>query len=178
MFYSASHIHIMNKDKNNRTLNSEESKLPSFLENPDRYSDTLKVPEGYFESLNMRIVDSLQAAENKSAQSLRPAIFRPVLWVPAVATVIIAMLIIVMVPKTKETVIPAPDEWSELNMAYDATYAEEAILSERFTLDNEIENNTILIESAAMTGNSIPSDEEISAYLKDQEVDIELLTEN
>ena len=63
-------------------------------------------------------------------------------------------------------------------MAYDATYAEEALLAESHSIDQELENKDINYSaSASLTGNNEPTKEEILKYLKEHEMESELLNE-
>jgi hypothetical protein len=70
------------------------------------------------------------------------------------------------------------DEWTQINMAYDASYAEEAILAESNTIDKALENKDVsYIASASYNGENEPTIDEITEYLKEQEIDTDILNE-
>ena len=93
-------------------------------------------------------------------------------------TVTVAVLLIFIVPGEKNLTIPVADEWTEINMAYDASYAEEALLSESNTIENYIENKDIsYIASASLTTANEPSVDEITEYLKEHEIETDILNE-
>ena len=84
-----------------------------------------------------------------------------------------------VLPEKKAVEIPEVDEWTEIRMAFDASYAEEVLLSESHTVDREIENIDLsYIQSATYTGKNEPTRDEISEYLKDQEIEPDILNEH
>jgi hypothetical protein len=139
-------------------------------------SNGIKVPEGYFDTLSPRIVDAINI-QSRSKVTI-PFYRKPILWAPVMATILTAVLLIFVVPSKKTTTIPAINEWSEMEMGYDASYADEVLFTESYNIENEIENTESLTKSAALSNNTdVLTDDEISAYLKDQNVDIEVITE-
>ena len=161
----------------NQTNNPEQ--LSPVLEQLRKEVSGFKVPDGYFDSLSPRIVDEIKRREHTSfINDLILSIRKPWVWAPSMAVVVVAVMLIFVVPAKKETVIPATDEWTEINMAYDASYAEEAILAESHSIDQELENKDINYSaSASITGKNEPTKEEIAKYLKEHEYDADLLTE-
>ncbi len=153
--------------------------LPKVLEQLRKEVSGFKVPDGYFDSLNSRIVDGITNQENIAISKRVVLSFRkPWVWVPTLATVVVATLLIFVVPAKQDTAMPVSDEWTEINMAYDATYAEEALLAESHSIDQELENKDINYSaSASLTGNNEPTKEEILKYLKEHEMESELLNE-
>jgi hypothetical protein len=137
-----------------------------------------KVPYGYFDSLNPRIADAIQKQENRSVfKTFFFSFRRPLVWAPSMA-LIITILLIIVIPTRKEPVSEVTDEWNEISMAYDPSYAEEVFFTESNLIDTELENADNNIMTVSITGNNEPTDEEITKYLKDQDVDPELLIEN
>lgn len=136
-----------------------------------------KVPEGYFDSLSPRIADRITKNANRSFLSASlPVIRKPIIWAPALATAVVAVLLLFVIPDKKPMPVPIFDEWTELNMAYDASYAEEVLLAESHSIDNALDNTDVgYVATASTTEDTEPTDEEISEYLKAQEIDPELL---
>ena len=136
-----------------------------------------KAPAGYFDSLSPRIAESIKKRENSSfLKALLPSFTKPVVWAPAMATVIVAVLLIFVVPDKKATTLPVTDEWTQIKMAYDPSYAEEALLAESNTIDMYIENKGISnIASASLTTANEPSLDEITEYLKEHEIETDNL---
>jgi hypothetical protein len=88
-----------------------------------------------------------------------------------------AMVVSYILVKKDSAVLPVTDEWTQINMAYDASYAEEALLAESSTIDKELETgNMNKISYASITQNE-PTVDEITNYLKDQEIDTDILNE-
>jgi len=89
------------------------------------------------------------------------------------------MLFIFIIPAKKTIPPTTTDEWIELNMAYDDSYAEEALLAESYTIENELELSEIDISKpASATDVSELTDEEITEYLINQDIDPDFITEN
>jgi len=158
---------------------SDKEKLPSVLEELKKEVQGLKIPDGYFDSLSPRIVDRIKKQENRTfIKSIILAFRKPLVWAPVMATLVVAVLLIFMIPAKKASTIPVTDEWTELNMAYDASYAEEVFLAESHSIDKEIESKDInYSEPVSLTGQNGPTTEEIAKYLKEHEFDADLLNE-
>lgn len=156
-----------------------ENHLP-FLESLKQENQGFRVPDGYFDSLSPRIVDAIKKQENKSfIRILIPVFRKPVFWAPLAATSVIAVLLLFGIPTEKMPAVQITDEWTELTLAYDASYAEEALLAESRAIDNELEITDIdLTESASFTGMNEPTDEEITRFLEEQEIDNDILIQN
>lgn len=139
-----------------------------------------KVPDGYFNTLSPRIMDNIKKRENKTLFSeIILRISKPIVWTPAIITVVVALLLIFVVPEKKESSVNTYDEWSEINMAYDASYAEEVLLAESNNIDTELDKNAVNgLESIALSAVEEPADEEIIDYLNKQEIETEVLIEN
>ena len=166
------------KDISKKTDHSE-NHFP-FLESLKHENQGFRVPDGYFDSLSPRIVDEIKKQGNKSfIRILIPVVRKPVFWAPLAATSVIAILLLFAIPAEKVPAVQITDEWTELTMAYDASYAEEALLAESHAIDNELEvANIDFMESAPITGMNEPTDEEITKYLKEQEIDNDILIPN
>ncbi len=151
-------------------------KLPQALEALKKDPCGLQVPEGYFDTLSPHIVDKLGKPKGTFRHSLFTAIGKPSVWSPVLATVLVALTFIFIIPRNTISVTSRYDTLTELNNGYDASFAEDVILAESNTLEAEIET------SPAFTANPVQfggvnhlTDEEIASYLKDQEIETELL---
>ena len=157
---------------------NETEQFSPVLEKMRHGTQGFKVPDGYFDSLSPRIVESIKKQENSSfLKALVPTFGKPVVWAPVMATVIVAVLLIFVVPGKKDSTIPVADEWTELNMAYDESYAEEVLLAESTAIDKELENTVLSdIETISLALNE-PTIDEITQYLEEQETDTDILNE-
>lgn len=158
----------------------ENDNLPSWLESARHETNGLKVPVGYFDVLGPGIIDRIKEQENKAlSKSHVPAFRKPFVWAPVLAIAIVAVLFIFIIPAKKTIPPTTTDEWIELNMAYDDSYAEEALLAESYTIENELELSEIDISKpASATDVSELTDEEITEYLINQDIDPDFITEN
>lgn len=158
----------------------ENESLPPMLSKLRTGADGNNTPDGYFDSLGSRIADRI--ANRKSASFLSvtfPSVSKPLVWVPTLAAVIVVVALVFVLPEKKAVEIPEVDEWTEIRMAFDASYAEEVLLSESHSVDREIENIDLsYIQSATYTGKNEPTRDEISEYLKDQEIEPDILNEH
>ncbi len=167
------------KPKNNISEQTSENDFLSPLpESAKTEANGYKVPDGYFDSLGSRITDRIILEENKAFKKSQIPVFRkPALWAPLLATSIVAVLLVFVIPAKKTATIPATDEWNEINMAYDASYAQEVLFTESNSMDFELENAVIsLSESNTSKGINEITDDEITDYLKDQELDLDMIT--
>src|SRR5664279_1132759 len=99
----------------NQTIDNEQ--LPTVLQELRKEANGFKVPDGYFDSLSPRIIDRVKIPEHNSFSHVLVSSFqRPRVWVPVMATLLVAVLLIFVVPAKKASTIPATDEWTELNM--------------------------------------------------------------
>jgi hypothetical protein len=160
-------------------ISNDTEALSSVLQELKKEANGFRVPDGYFDSLSPRIVDRINTQHHASFSNVLVSSFRkPRVWAPVMATLLVAVLLIFVVPAKKASTVPATDEWTELNMAYDASYAEEAILAESHTIDKELENKDInYSEPVSLNGKNEPTAEEIAKYLKEHEFDADLLNE-
>lgn len=138
-----------------------------------------KVPEGYFDSLNSRIVDTITNREKiSSTKYFLQSFHKPLIWAPALAVLLIGIVIIFTIPLKSKAPVPVADEWTEINMAYDASYAAEAILSESHLLDNAVEIEDVNYKDHSfLSGKNTPSKEEITKFIQDHDLETELLIE-
>ncbi len=156
----------------------ETEKLPPTLEKLRKDAPRFRVPDGYFDSLSPRIVDSIKKQENRSLiKVLVPTFRKPLIWAPALATVVVAVFLFFVIPAKNTSTNQVADEWTQINMAYDESYAQEALLSNNITIDNELENPVSSnIGTEALTKNQ-PTVNEIKEYLKEHENEIDILNE-
>lgn len=169
----------MNLKQNISIKTNETEQLSPVLEKLRQENQGFKVPDGYFDSLSPRIVDCIQKQENKSfINTLVNAFGKPLVWAPALASVTVVLFLVFAVPSKKTSIPQITDEWTEINMAYDESYAEEIYLAESNIIDEEMENTDAnYITSASFTTNSEPTINEITEYLKEQEIDTDILNE-
>lgn len=157
---------------------NEAEQLPPILDKLKQEARELKAPDGYFDSLSPRIVDEIKKRENRSILQQFVHTFRkPLIWAPAMATVVVAVLFIFVIPTKKASTIQVSDEWTELKMAYDPSYAEEAILAESITVDKELESSVISTKETVSFAQKEPTVDEITRYLKENEIEPDLLNE-
>jgi hypothetical protein len=168
------------KVKQNISDQSSNSEQPSpVLEKLRHEVSAFKVPDGYFDSLSPRIVDRIKKQENRSLlKAVIPQFSNRSVWRSAMAVMIFAALIVSYILVKKDTAaLPDTDEWAQINMAYDASYAEDVLLAESLAFDKELETTDMSkIDNTEIT-HSEPSAEEILNYLKEQEIDTDILTE-
>ena len=166
------------KPINNQPVN-ETDHVPDFIQELRNNGKGFNVPEGYFSSLSPRIVDRINNQKNSSFSTLFKPVFRKrLILVPAMASIIIALILIFSPPSTKNQPVVLVDELTEMNMAYDISYAEEALLAEAHIIDNELESTNADIVDVAFNKENEPTDDEITEYLKGQEIDPEILNQN
>jgi len=154
---------------------------PTILEQLKNETHGLSVPDQYFETLNTRIVDRIRLKDEKSFFNflLPSQLKKPVFWAPIFITSIAAIIMIGVLPIKTYQSPQLLDEWSEIGIAYDPTYAEEALLAEGSNLDVEIEKADIKkIESVSFVIQHEPTDEEITAFIKDHALDTNILNQN
>lgn len=157
---------------------NDTEQLSPVLEKLKRDVEAFKVPDGYFDSLSPRIIDRIQEQENRSFSKRFVLSFRkPFVWAPSLATVVVAVLLIFVIPAKKASTLQVVDEWTEINMAYDASYAEEAVFSESITIDKELANSDINNTEAISFTHKEPTADEIKAYLKEHETETDILNE-
>jgi len=173
------HIFIMKLKQNNSKQKSDTESLPPVLEKLRQEGSGFKVPDGYFDSLSPRIVDNINHQGKSSIFKTFSLSFRkPLIWASVTATILVAVILIIVIPMKKEPAVLVVDEWTELNMAYDASYAEEVFLAESNTIDSELEKVDIkYIESGVLSTENEPSIEEITEYLNEQQIDTDSITE-
>lgn len=169
-------IHIMKTKPNTNQPVNDKDAVPDFLQELRNKDSGFNVPSGYFSTLSPRIVDRINHQKNSSLFSIPLGVLRKRLMVaPAMATVILTLILIFSIPTTKNKPAFIVDELAEMNMAYDVSYAEEAMLAETHIIDYELESTNADIESVAINKENEPTVEEITEYLIGQEIDPEIL---
>lgn len=153
--------------------------LSPFMERLRQDGNGFKVPDGYFDSLSPRIVDEIKKQENRSiSRAIIPQYRKPLVWRSIMAVMVFAAMIISFILVKKDsTVLPATDEWTELNMAYDASYAEEALLAESNTIETELASSEINNKELISFTQKEPTIDEITEYLKEHETNTDILNE-
>jgi len=166
------------KQRISNQTNSTDNLTP-VLENLRHEVSGFKAPNGYFDSLSSRIVDRIQKQENKSFPEILLHSFRkPVIWAPSLATLVVVLLLIFVIPANKTSIDQPADEWTQINMAYDPSYAEEVVLAESNTIDKELEGKEIkYYDPASLQAKNEPTDTEINEYLKDHALETDVLNQ-
>jgi len=169
----------MKVKQNISNQSNDTEQLSPVFEKLKRETKGLKVPDGYFDSLSPRIVDSIKKQENRSLiKTFFLSIRKPLVLAPAMASVVVVLFLVFAVPSKKASTIQVSDEWTELNMAYDESYAAEVYLSESSIIDNELENKDVnYIAATSVSAKNEPTLEEITEYLKDHDIDTEILND-
>ena len=168
----------MNLKQNISNQTNETEQLSPVLEKLRQDVQGFKVPDGYFDALSPRIADSVNKQDRSFVKTLLPTLRKPLVWAPAMASVVVVLLLVFAVPSKKASTIQVIDEWAELNMAYDESYAAEVYLSESSIIDNELEKKDAnYIAAASVSAKSDPTLDEITEYLKDQDIDTDILNE-
>lgn len=176
------HINIMKtNNKISQQTYPDHDTLPPLLENLRKEKQGQQVPEGYFDTLSPRIVDRIG---NRNRQNrlfiILTTIRKKFVWAPVMATSVIAVLLIFVIPGPKQLPVAPSDELSQILMAYDPSYAEESMLTESEMIDNEIDKSDTFSsgsENSFDSSDTGPTDDEIAEYLKNQEIETEMLTE-
>ncbi len=169
----------MKSKQNKPDLTNEDGFLPEIPEEMRKETGGFKAPAGYFDSLSPRIIDRINSKEQSSISNVLISVFKkPLVWVPVMATLLVIVSLVFLIPSQKETPVIVVNEISDISMAYDPSYAQEAILLESHTLETRLENSNIdYTQTSILNGQNGPSAEEIIKYLKDNDVDTELLNE-
>lgn len=160
--------------------NDQNEDQSPFLEKIRLESRGTRVPAGYFDSLGPRIVDKILKQENRSFFKQSERLYNnPRVWAPVFATMLLAIILIFVIPAKKETCIPVTDELTMIQMVYDDSYAEEALLSESDYVEVEIAKTDINYYAASyLSGEANElTEKEITDYLKENVTDPDILTE-
>ena len=169
----------MKSKQNKPNLTNDDGLLPEILQEMRKETGGFKAPAGYFDSLSPRIIDRINSKEHGSISKVLISGFKkPLVWVPVMATLLVIIALVFLIPSQKESPLVVVNEISDISMAYDPSYAQEAMLIESHTLETKLENSNIdYTQTSILNGQDEPSAEEIIKYLKDNDVDTELLNE-
>lgn len=169
----------MKSKQNKPDLTNEDGPLPEILEEMRKEAGGFKAPAGYFDSLSPRIIDRINMKEHSSIINVFISGYKkPLVWVPVMATLLVIVSLVFLIPSQKESPLVVVNEISDISMAYDPSYAQEAILLESHTLETKLENSNIdYTKTSILNGQNGLSEDEIIKYLKDNEIDTELLNE-
>lgn len=161
----------------NQTNNEEQ--LSPVLEKLRQEVGAFNVPDGYFDSLSSHIVDRIQNQEKRSFVTVLIHAFRkPLIWAPSLASVAVILLLVFVFPANKTSKDQPADEWTQINMAYDPSYAAEVVLAESNTIDKELEGKEIkYYNPATLQPKNEPTDAEIQDYLKDHALESDFLNQ-
>jgi hypothetical protein len=90
---------------------------------------------------------------------------------------VVAVLLLFVVPERESNSIPVIDEWTQLNMVYDPSYATEFVFADSHEIDAAIEGKELNYAEVSLNSQNEPTAEEISAYIKEHELESELSNE-
>lgn len=166
--------------------NSTEDQLPDWMKASRSAESGFKVPVNYFEELPGRIEQTIRKEEtgpqlnNAGSSTTRRIIIYRIAPLLAAASVIIALFFLFPVSKTSNVASNNTNDSLNLTASYDASYATEAIQDE-YVLMNEMLDDpdaqlNVETSSDFYESNEI-SDEDITDYLMDQDIDTDLLAE-
>ncbi len=143
--------------------------------------EQFRVPEGYFEALPARVQDAIREKAGGKRFIPIPAFFsRKIVMIPLSLAVIVAAGLLLLLPYQQQSsgvMVTASDS---LKAAYDASYVADVQREEDLLLDSMIDNlpsHPELATPVIQLPKEEISEEAIIEYLKDQDLDIELLAE-
>ncbi len=164
--------------RNNIPQADDTENIPVFLEALKKEAPGFKVPAGYFDTLGNKISDRISNnTRHSSIGSLIPGFRKPLVWAPLLSTIVVAVLLLFVIPERETNSIPVIDEWTQLNMVYDPSYATEAVFADSHEIDAAIEGKELNYAEVSLNSQNEPTAEEISAYIKEHELESELLNE-
>jgi len=147
-------------------------------------SKAFKVPEGYFDTLPSRIQDEISAQAQKKLHFPRLwGLFTTRrAWIPllAVTTMLVAIFLFIPGRKNSQNTLAEIHDTLNLKVAYDASYAGDANFEEYVKVNDLLEKpgvknpDSVSLFKTSYTG---ISDDDIIDYLKDQELDSEVLAQ-
>ena len=173
----------MKKRQNNPDTEKEENLLEG-IPGLSGKEESFRVPEGYFDTLPGRISDAIHRSDQtgtKSSQTLLPTIQRNV-WMPllAAASLVIAFILFSPFEGEKDAGNGMASDTLSRAATYDASYASDLLTddisaSERM-LETMPDDAEISFEYAYPAGDTLV-EEAILEYLKNQELDTDLLAQ-
>jgi hypothetical protein len=154
----------------------DEKQLFKKLESLRNADHGLQVPDGYFDSLSSRISDRINKKSPTAIGSLIITLKKKVVLIPitAIASVILALFI--LFPSGQKVPAIAGNELSEISLAYDASYAEEAYFSESCQIETELKELALSGTASNIVQPGEVTTTEIIEYLGNQEIDPEILS--
>lgn len=176
-----SHKAIMKPKQNTNSQHIDQKETESVAFNALlKNSVGFKVPDNYFDTLPHIIVDRINQQNAEKTERKRLGwIKAPVVWIPALSLACIACIFTLALHFNRAPQPQKIDELTELNLNYDCSYAEEAVLAESLTIDKELDKDgSQYLLSEAITKDSDPSVQEMTDYLKELDIDPELLSQN
>lgn len=165
--------------------NYPEDKIEDWMKESGSEQGGFKAPDNYFGELPGRIEQAIrnqekgQKLKNTGSSTSRIVMYR-VVPILAAASVIIALFFLFPVGKTTVLTSGSPYDSLNPNASYDASYATEAIQDDYVEMNEmlnapdaqfDIEMTSEFYESNEIT------DQDISDYLMDQDLDTDLLAE-
>jgi hypothetical protein len=172
------------KKKNIHTDPIEPEEILKRFSRDQTGNEAFKVPDGYFDSLPERIRSEISSQISGKLNFFSIQNFFTIrrVWAPVLAVAILFIAIFLLLPhpeSTHQSLLETTDTLN-LNTAYDASYAGEAILDEYININKLIEESTLTDEvelSFVTTSDDGISGEDICDYLQAQVLDTEVLAE-
>jgi len=163
------------KDKEESTLINEEH-IFKMLESLKKGEHGLQTPDGYYDNLSSRIADRIHMKKPSAFEALIAILKKRVVFIPATALLVLVISLYIVFPSGKTVTAIAENELSQISLAYDASYAEEAYFSESCLIENELKGSGLALNTSNIVQPEEATTTEIIEYLGNQELDPELLS--
>jgi hypothetical protein len=155
-----------------------ETGLWNNIDNNKLRDDAFEAPAGYYNTLSLQLQNRI--FENNETLRAGKYIFfkKPVFYLSAAATVIVLLVTGIWYANFRPSK-PIYNEQAALQMMYDASYAEEALIIENQLIETELAvADDKIVESAYVENMEEASQTEITNYLLNEVNESELIIEN
>jgi hypothetical protein len=155
-----------------------ETGLWNNIDNNKLRDDAFEAPAGYYNTLGLQLQNRI--FENNETLKAGKYIFfkKPAFYLSAAATVIVLLVTGIWYVNSRPSK-PIYNEQAALQMMYDASYAEEALIIENQLIETELAvADDKLVESAYVENMEEASQTEITNYLLNEVNESELIIEN
>jgi hypothetical protein len=172
----------MKSDQKNSDSSAHEDMIRQLMKPGDRKTG-FKVPEGYFEELPGQIQSLINtpSSDPSFAHSSGHDLFGSV-WIriATAAVIIIALFLSIPLNKSGKDISSNTADTSNISAAYDASYANDATHSDYVSairlMEDPSEKIDESVSSITISDDGI-TDEDIIEYLKEQELDTDVLAQ-
>lgn len=169
----------MEQDKIDRNSDELNDELPDLLKQFRQNKTEIPVPEGYFDSLSQQIFGKLSNTKTSFMEIILSKLHKPMIWSPVAGIIIIFIAFIFIIQRQKPLVSEQSESINEYSLATDASFSEEVFLVESNNIESDLTTSGLMPEESILwAGLDQLTAEEMAMYLKDQDIEIELLTEN